>query len=155
MALRRLATIAFLTAGCGAKDGDSGTYEATPSDAGCGGETVTVAPGLQVACTTGDCALEIVATDPAPPDRGDNTWTVRLVDNTGSDLPVKTLTTAPFMPAHDHGTVPADYAGTLSDSGWSIGPFDLFMPGLWELRTAARLDNNTDVAIVVAFCVEG
>jgi hypothetical protein len=114
-----------------------------------------VQTGLQVACSASDCTLEVVSTSPAPPDRGDNTWQLQVLDAAGAPAVLQDLSVAPFMPAHDHGTAPADFAGTAAGSVWSVGPFDLFMSGRWELRTSFTFENGTDDTAVVSFCVEG
>ena len=149
-----LSVAMMMGVGCG-KSGDSATAVYGDSDAGCGAATDLVEAGVQLPCTVGDCVLEVVATDPAPPDRGDNVWQVRLLDGDGAALPTDALEVAPFMPAHDHGTVPASFAGTVTNDVWSVGPFDLFMPGQWELRTTALLSDGTEVEAVATFCVEG
>lgn len=140
--------------GCGGPSVDSAApAKSTDAAPDCGGSVDAIAPGLQVPCDGGGCTLEVVDTSPAPPDRGDNTWTLRVVDPAEA---VAGLSVAPFMPAHDHGTVPADYAGTSAgDQTYTVGPFDLFMPGRWELRTTVQLSSGTTDSAVLAFCVEG
>lgn len=141
--------------GCGGKAGDSAPFIYGDDAADCGGDVTAVAPGTRVACSTGDCQLEVVQTDPAPPDRGDNTWTLQVLSPDGAALDLSALNVEPFMPAHDHGTVPASFSGAKNGDGWSVGPFDLFMPGRWELRVSGVQADGSDMAAVVAFCVEG
>ncbi len=98
----------------------------------------------------------LVAADPAPPDTGNNTWTVRVTDMSDAPLDDLTVKVAPFMPEHDHGTSPADYTGTpTGDAGeYSLGPFDLFMPGEWEMTLSAEDADRSD-DVVFRFAVEG
>ena len=156
--LQRLALMSLFTA-CGGKTVDS-SYAAYGSDGdvACGGSVEVLSPGARVDCASGSCTLEVQSTDPAPPDRGDNLWVLRLLDSSGAPLPLRALVGAPFMPAHNHGTSPAEFVGMSSDQiHWSVGPFDLFMPGFWELRVAIEVEELDDVAreVVVPFCVEG
>jgi len=149
----------LISIGCGGKDGDSASGSWGGDDpADCGGAPVDILPNVSVLCETGDCSLQVIATDPAPPDRGDNTWTVQILDAAGAAMPVSELEASPFMPAHDHGTSPADFVGASIDQvTWDVGPFDLFMPGLWELRVAIQLDASADAErqVIIPFCVEG
>lgn len=141
---------------CGTKSTDSSVEYGAPTAAGCGDAALTIAPGLVVPCDTGDCALQIINTSPTPPDRGDNTWVVQVVDGAGAPIAVAGVTGAPFMPVHNHGTSPPDYPGASANQmDWTVGPFDLFMPGLWELRFTIDRDDNTQHQVVVPFCVEG
>lgn len=145
-----------LSLGCAAKSTDSGVRSgdsAAPSS--CEEPVDDVQPGLQVDCGTSACTLEVVSTSPAPPDRGDNTWQLQVLDTTGAPAVLRSLSVAPFMPAHDHGTAPATFDGTAAGSVWSVGPFDLFMSGRWELRTSFTFEDGTADTAVISFCVEG
>ena len=155
----RFFPLAALAISCGGKDADSSSGAWGGDDpVNCSGEPVDVVENASVPCATGDCTLQVVSTDPAPPDRGDNTWTVQVLDATGTAMPISALQASPFMPAHNHGTSPADFVGVSVDQvAWTVGPFDLFMPGLWELRVAIQLDEPTDAErqVIIPFCVEG
>ncbi len=145
----------LLLGACGTKPEDTAAVGTSAGSNDCGGPAVDVTPGLEVLCDSGSCAFVIQATSPAPPDRGDNTWTLQVVDDTGAAVELSGLDVAPFMPAHNHGTVPSSYAGEKTDSDWVVGPFDLFMPGLWELHITAQTTAGAAETAVVSFCVEG
>ncbi len=151
-----------LVCACGADAQDTASKAILDDEAAdCGGPVLDLAPGLSVACETGDCALVLVDAAPMPADRGDNTWTLQLTDAAGAPRDGASVVLSPFMPAHDHGTVPADHPAAHVDGLWVAGPFDLFMPGRWELRVAVDLgDDGGDGEdalheAVFAFCVEG
>ena len=146
---------AVCLSGCGSDGADSGKTGTGSGDLGCGEPVLEVVEGLAVACESGACELEVVGLQPAVPDRGDNTWTVAVRDAAGEPIAVQSVRLAPFMPAHDHGTVPAFFEGSPGDDGWTLGPFDLFMPGRWEMRATITVDELTEEQAVVAFCVEG
>lgn len=100
----------------------------------------------------------LVAADPSPPDPvNDNTWTVKVSD--ASNAPVSDLTVwlTPFMPDHDHGTSPPDFAGapTENDGEYLIGPFALPMPGAWEFTLSAEDGEGSSDEVVFLFHIEG
>jgi hypothetical protein len=88
---------------------------------------------------------------PAPPYKGENTWTFRLSDAEGADTGLAPVLT-PWMPLHGHGLVPPDYTGAESDPGvYVMPPFNLTMPGQWEFT----VDVGGGDSVVYTFCVEG
>ena len=155
----RLFPLVLACISCGGKDADSSAGSWGGDDpVDCGGDPVDILPDVSVRCEIGDCSLQVISTDPGPPDRGDNTWTLQVLDATDAAMSITALQGSPFMPAHNHGTSPADHAGISTDQvTWTVGPFDLFMPGLWELRVAILLDEPTDAErqAIIPFCVEG
>ncbi len=96
----------------------------------------------------------LVSALPAPPVRFDNEWSVQILDAQGEALDVTELQVEPFMPDHGHGTPepPMPVAGQeLGD--WEMGPFDLWMPGIWEVRFAIVHAGTTSIA-VLTLCIE-
>jgi len=146
----------FWLVGCGGDAGDSADKAPTEDAAACGEPVQEAVAGLQVGCESGACSVILDELSPEPPDRGDNTWTLRVVDGAGAQVVVESVTLSPFMPAHNHGTAPADFPATATGSGaWTAGPFDLFMPGRWEVRVAVGVGEDNVEHAVFAFCVEG
>lgn len=119
----------------------------------CGDAAVdTWEAGMSRAGENGVYTFTLVAVDPAPPDKGDNVWTLHI----DGDAPVEgaTVTLTPFMPAHGHGTTPADFSATDAGGGDYVSdPFDLFMGGVWETTVQATGDGYDSV--VFTFCIEG
>jgi len=139
--------------GCGGDAKDSGSSSVSDEEAGCGDSVDAVAAGLEFPCDDAACSLVFVNLEPTVPDRGDNTWTLQVAASAAS---VSGLSVAPFMPAHQHGTAPADFEGApVSTDTWTVGPFDLFMPGRWEVRVTVTFDDSTTSEAVTSFCVEG
>lgn|GEM_PF-2266841 len=114
--------------------------------------------------------VALAAGDPDPVDRGDNTFTLELTDDTGAAyvhpgaLDDGTFLLSPYMPAHGHGTVPLDFVpnadAEVDDGTYIFGPIDLFMPGRWDLhfRLLDVADGGTTGAeedAVFTFCIEG
>ncbi len=149
-------------AGCGT-DAESDPaptpeVEEESNELNCGGPTSAERyyDGISKVSESGRYTVTLVASDPAPPSKGDNVVTVQVTQN---DTPIDDMKVevAPFMPHHDHGTAPARYDGVLLDTGdlFEVPPFYLFMPGYWEYTvTLTGADGDTDQA-VFAFCVDG
>jgi hypothetical protein len=114
------------------------------------------APGLVKVGEAG-YSVTLVASDPAPPERGDNTWTVAVIDPGGAPLGGLELDVYPYMPDHGHGSpkqVTVEAAGAAGT--YTLTPVNLSMSGLWTVRiklvdpgTSTELDRVT-----FAFCVD-
>ena len=157
-----LVTIAALltlaATGCGGDD-DGAADNAADADAGIGcledprAETFTA--DMEHQGRDGLLTFVIEAGDPAPPAKGNNTWTVKVVDGAGAPVGGATVTASPFMPDHGHPTsvVPQVTEGE-GEGEYNISPLYLFMPGLWEITIQAVSGDTTDSA-KFSFCVQG
>lgn len=136
--MRALAVMVALAAACG---GDPGP--GPDGAASCVADTY--APGM---ARTGPSGLraELVAAEPAPPQRFDNTWTVRTPGAT-------VVAATPWMPAHNHGTPIEATVEAQGDDTFLVEPLNLWMPGLWEVRLDLDSGAVTD-RVVFAFCIE-
>ena len=99
----------------------------------------------------------LLAADPAPPDKGDNSWTVAVQDAEGAAVAGGVVLVEPVMPLHGHGTAPATFTAQESaDPGtYVVGPFDLFMAGTWEIAVSSTAVDDTTDRAVFTFCVQG
>jgi hypothetical protein len=76
--------------------------------------------------------------------RGDNQW---LLSVQGPGTPE--VTVRPRMPQHDHGTVPDIFlAEAVEDGVYEAGPFNLFMPGYWEINLILEDESGTSTAMI-------
>jgi hypothetical protein len=108
---------------------------------------------------TGDNGWQVIllSSDPGPPARGDNAWTVQVVDDQEIARDDIDIAVFPFMPDHGHGTpVTAEVTPSGTDGVYAIDPINLYMPGFWVVRltlldqgTGAELDR-----VLYRFCVE-
>jgi hypothetical protein len=102
--------------------------------------------------------LKVKLTDavPAPPARGDNTWTVQILD--AGDTPMSSggiTAVKPFMPHHGHGTNVTPEIGTMgADGSVEVQKIDFMMPGVWTVTVGAEAMSQSDEA-VFAFCIDG
>lgn len=148
-----LSLVALIALACSPGDGgpDAGADAGTTSSAGAD----TYSAGMM---KMGDTVhVILLEASPAPPDVGNNTWTVRVTDMNDQALDDATVVVSPFMPEHQHGTSPPDYAATAApgEGEIEVGPFDLFMPGLWEMTVSVTTPDGVDDEVVFRFNVEG
>lgn len=120
------------------------------SDDACAGADTYVA-GIEAAAASG-VVVAISSAEPTPPDVGDNTWVLSVVDGAGAPVAGLAPVLTPWMPMHGHGLAPPDYTGIDQGDGTYVIPtFDLVMPGLWEFT----VDLGDDDEAVFRFCAEG
>lgn len=151
-----LAGVAIGAAGCD----DGGSNDEAADDGmtmqGCEAEERddTYALGLEKSGSA--VRVQFVDAVPAPPDRGDNTWTLRVLDvATGAPMQDMAVAVDPFMPDHMHGTsIPVDVTPMDEPGVLQLDPVNLFMPGLWEVTIDFTLADGTEDAVVFRFCVD-
>ncbi len=107
----------------------------------------------------GQLSFTLVSVDPAPPAKGQNTFTVEVSDTGGA--PVESdLTVDLTMPDHGHGTsvVPV----VTFDAGtqlYTLEPVYLFMAGVWRVQLNVYDDTADPLqpvdSAVFYFCIEG
>ena len=97
-------------------------------------------------------SFTLLSASPAPPQRGDNAWTLQL---TGPGGPVTgaLISVSPFMPDHQHGTPIEVQVTPRAEAGqYDLAPINMWMPALWETTIQATAGGATDRA-VFKFCV--
>lgn len=91
---------------------------------------------------------------PRAPDRGLNTWRIKVTDNAGQPMTDVKVILRPWMPDHGHGTTPLDIEATATGDTYEAGPFNLFMGGFW--RFTVKVEEGTEAEeAVFGFCIEG
>jgi YtkA-like protein len=159
---------AALAGGCGPAEtaggtGGQGTASAssstgTPVEAACAKDprTTPYAVGVEAKSTDGALTVEFMDASPAPPTKGNNIWTVKLLDGAGKPVNGATIVTTPYMPDHAHGSSIKPQATAKGDDGtYEITPVNLFMPGVWQITFAVTTPGGMDDSAVVTFCVDG
>lgn len=107
--------------------------------------------------------IAIKDSNPAPPAKGDNLWTVEIRDAAGLPMTGLSVNSASFMPDHGHGTPIIPTVTELGEGVYTLDPINLFMPGYWEttvtaIDTKGNEDPDDDVdldSVVFKFCVDG
>jgi hypothetical protein len=97
----------------------------------------------------------VVENDPSPPEKGDNVMTLSVYDGQ-TPLDNLSLSLAPSMQAHGHGTNPAVVPTTAAggDGKYLSDPFNLFMGGAWSYVVTASGGSGSDT-VEFSFCIEG
>ncbi len=145
----------FLVAGCGSKtDMNSGDVINCQNDA----RVTAYAPNLSVTSASGRKFI-LVRSDPAPPAKGTDTWTMRVQDSSGNGLSNLLLWIDPnqgaWMPDHGHGSsVHADITAN-ADGTYTVAPLYFFMPGVWRITISSAPDAGPSDSAVFYFCIPG
>lgn len=153
--LRSLLSIALLTlpvAACG-DDGDHGGHADGGHDCTTETRADTYVAGLEKVSPTVGYKVRLMDSVPAPPQKGDNTWMIQVVDSgdapvTGADVEV-----TPFMPDHGHGTPITTDVTEMTGGNYEGKPVNLWMPGLWEVTVEVTKDAQMD-EVVFSFCID-
>ncbi len=130
---------------------DAGT---TPDAAGptCGNASV----GQELSDAASGLHATLDTISPQPAERGNNTWTLRITNATGAVVTGAQVLLHPFMAAHGHGTTPADFDAVESPAGtYTVGPFNLFMPGDWTVTVSIQQTGQAQVDIPFHACISG
>jgi hypothetical protein len=100
--------------------------------------------------------FKLLSAVPAPPARGDNTWTLQVNSmsggSVGAPLTGAVMTATPYMPDHLHGS-PIEVVITPSPTAgqYQLSPVNMWMPGLWE--TTIQVSDPGGDQVVYRFCI--
>jgi len=142
--------------GCGSSGGsqpggpDAGDVITCQNDP----RVMTYASGLTVTSTSGSHKYVLLTSDPAPPARGNDTWTIKITDAQGNALSGLSASVLPFMPDHGHGTSVNASITANSDGTYTVTPLYFFMPGVWRISFSVPPTQQSDVGNFF-FCVPG
>lgn len=145
-----------LLVGCSGGDDVSldGSPTHTEETSDCAGADVFTIGMTATSDRTGS-VVALLQAAPVPPDVGDNTWTIEVVDAGSAAVTGLSVAVTPWMPLHGHGLSPADYLGTdMGDGRYELETFDLIMPGLWEFTIDLDFGGEPDT-VKFSFCAEG
>jgi hypothetical protein len=152
----RLALPLSLLVACGT---DGNTQPGDDEPVNCATETRDddFAVGLTKVGSGNALGFTLMAAEPAPPIRGDNTWTIHVNQMSGgvAGAPVDgaDMTVSPFMPDHGHSaakTVVIEPTGTAGE--YELAPINFWMPGLWETTLEVSSPSGND-EVVFRFCI--
>jgi hypothetical protein len=145
-------------AACGAESPTSGGSSGSNAASVCASDprAEAYAVGLEAKATDGAVKIRFVDAMPAPPSKGNNTWTVQVLN--GADQPIHgaTIELKAFMSDHGHGSSTAPTVTPMGSNGtYALTPVDLFMPGIWEITFNVTPPQGTADAVVFTFCIDG
>lgn len=147
------AFLVILASACG----DEGGEDQTPV-ASCDTET-RAEPYVANLEKTGASGMKIVlvSSTPTPPSKGNNDWTIRVLDSSGNPLDGLTIDVLPFMPDHGHDSVifPTIRPVTDSPGEYLLQPVRLWMPGYWEVTVSVDDQAGSTDSVKFKLCIEG
>jgi hypothetical protein len=113
------------------------------------------AAGMQKTAPKGQLTVTLLSSDPGPPIKGTNVWTVLVSDAAKAPQSGASVKVKPFMPDHGHGSPAKPVISALSDAGqYKVTPLYLFMAGLWEVTLDVTTAAGVQDAVVFRFCIE-
>ena len=96
--------------------------------------------------------FKLMAIDPAPPARYENTWTVEI-DGASGPIANADIAVIPYMPKHDHvSAIHAVASQEPGSSAYKLERVNFSMPGVWETTIRASAGATTDSAMF-RFCI--
>jgi hypothetical protein len=155
--LRLLALPGLLLAACVQTSGGGGGA-GTTSEALCDSDSraMAYAAGLSATSSDGTLKVSIAGAQPAPPEKGINTWTVQLTDGSGNPVSEAAVSVTPWMPDHGHGSsIVPQVMPTKSAGTYQVTLLDLFMPGIWQVTFDVTSPSSQDEKVTFSFCIDG
>ena len=143
---------------CGGDDDDDDGADG--ADAGINCDFVmegqdTYAPGLEK-IGAGGYTVRLMSATPAPPAKGDNDWTIEVLDDTSTATDGLDIDVKPFMPLHGHGTpIPAEVTAGGAPGTYNLNPVNMFMPGIWEITLDIGDGTTVEDSVMYKFCIDG
>jgi hypothetical protein len=140
----------WAAAGCG---DDPPTGE--DQGAACQGRGEAYQAGMSKPGVQGIVSVALTEAVPAPPNEGDNAWTVRVVDASGAPIEGAAVSVSTLMPDHGHGSPVQTVVTDEGGGDYRLDPVNLFMPGLWDVTIAVQPPGGEQDSVTFTFCVEG
>ncbi len=85
-----------------------------------------------------------LTSEPGPPMKGVNAWTLMISDHAGADAEDAEVIVTPYMPEHGHGSQ-SDAVVTVDGGGqYTVTPVDLHMAGVWDSTIEITHGGMTD-----------
>lgn len=97
--------------------------------------------------------VELVGSLPAPLEKGDHEWELRVTDAQGNLAPGLELKAAPYMPDHGHGTPRLVVPEERGDGSYVLAPVNLFMPGYWTVKVRLFEAESELDSVTFRFCI--
>ena len=107
------------------------------------------APTATVSSSSGALTADVRTAPSQPPTRGVSSVRMTLKRSDGTPITGAALTVVPWMPAMGHGTSVVPTVTEEGDGSYRVDDVDMFMPGVWELRTT--VSGATEDQVVPSF----
>lgn len=115
----------------------------------------TYASGMIAKGTTGLFSVALDSIAPNPVAKGNNEWSIRVLDADNNPVSGATLDVKPFMPDHGHGSSIRPQVADKGQGVYAISLLNLFMPGIWQITVTITSSTGSIDSAVFTFCVEG
>ena len=100
--------------------------------------------------------VQLLVTDPTPPDVGENTWVLKVTDSDGGLVTGAQITVEPTMVHHGHGSFPpAFFSRAGTDEGSYTINVGLHMSGYWKMTLTVTDSGDNADTVVFSYCLEG
>ncbi|MGH7281096.1 MAG: FixH family protein [Polyangiaceae bacterium] len=149
-----LGLFGVLASACSSSSSSGNQAAPAPSLCATDSRAQTYASGMEQKGSAGALSVKLESINPNPVIKGNNVWTIQVVDANGAPVDGATITVKPYMPDHGHGSsiIPQVAAGT--DPGtYDISLLNLFMPGIWTVTFDVTTSANVTDSAVFTFCV--
>jgi hypothetical protein len=154
LALPLVACASSKGGGSGGAGGSTSISDPELCNAGPHPETYTL--GLSATSTDKKIKVSFVDANPAPPEKGLNSWTIQVTDAQGKPVSGANISLVPFMPEHGHGSSITPQIMPMSQAGqYLVTLIDLFMPGVWQNTFTITPPSGTPETVVFNFCIDG
>lgn len=148
-----------LCAACGDGEAASGSTSGTPPiESICADDprATAYAAGLERASADASVKVRFVNATPSPPTKGDNIFTIQVLDSGGSPIDGATVTTTSKMPDHGHSSaVIPETTPAGVDGKYTISPVNFFMAGIWEATFTIERAGAPTETVTFTFCIDG
>jgi hypothetical protein len=153
--MRLLALVATVPAACLAACGGGSAPPDADEALACisSGRGQTYAVDLAPAMVGTALKFKLASAVPAPPGFNDNTWIVQITTPDGTPVTGAHLVVTPFMPDHQHGTLPVKIEEQTAAGQYKLTPVNMWMPGYWEITIDATAGAAHDSALY-KFCIQ-
>jgi hypothetical protein len=144
------ALLIALVAACG--KGSSSADAGEIIDCSTDPRVMTYQPGMSIPSASKNLDFILVKSDPGPPAKGNDTWTLKVTNTSAQPQPNLGLSVLPFMPDHGHGTSVNASITDNHDGTYTVAPLYFFMPGVWRVTFTSSTPADSAVFF---FCVPG
>jgi hypothetical protein len=137
---------------------------------GCGGTPATADSGMLSSCATETRAIKympnltrtsmsgmytavLVESQPGPPIKGSNNWTVRILDASGAPVDGLTVKGTPKMPDHSHPTSVLPVVTAKGGGIYEVAPVYLYMPGYWVVTLTLQPASGPADSVTFPVCI--
>ena len=149
--------IALMLVGCGGNEtgGGEGSSGAPATDETCTDEerAIRYTAGMSM---VGDQGVTVALLDanPAPPQYGDNTWTLDVKNAAGEPMIGATVNVDPIMVIHGHGPSVDDRIDDNLDGTYVASPVFFSMRGFWVTDISIEAEGQPTDTVSFGFCIE-